>query len=83
VGWTSATYDGRRWGLSRQDRVGGLVVAVYAEELGGVGIVSANVYRSPEGDLLRPCEMPAATVLAFLRGWRAAPHDRFGGRVSG
>ena len=75
-GWTPATYAGRRWGLSRQDRVGGRVVAVYAEELGGTGVVSANVYRTTEGDLLRPCEMPAATVLDFLRGWRAAPHDR-------
>ena len=71
-GWTSATYDGRRWGLSRQDRAGGRVVAVDAEELGGTGIVSANVYRTPGGDLLRPCEMPAETVLAFLRGWTPA-----------
>ena len=54
--------------------MGGQVVAVYAEELGGLGVVSANAYRTPEGDLLRPCEMPAATVLAFLRDWRAA-HD--------
>ena len=69
-GWTSATYDGRRWGLSRRDRAGGRVIAVFAEELGGRRIVSANVYRTCRGELLKPCEMPAATVLAFLRGWR-------------
>ena len=69
-GWTSAAYDGRRWGLSRRDRAGGQVVAVVAEELGGRGVVSANVYRTSRGELLKPCEMPAATVLAFLRGWR-------------
>ena len=36
-------------------------------------MVSTNVYRTTAGDVLRPCEMPAATVLAFLRGWTAVP----------
>jgi peptide-methionine (S)-S-oxide reductase len=72
AGWTSATYDGRRWGLRREDRADGRVVAVFAEELGGRRVVSANVYRTGDGDLLRPCEMPASTVLAFLRGWSPA-----------
>ena len=35
-------------------------------------VVSANVYRTSTGDVLRPCEMPAQKVLAFLRRepWR-------------
>ena len=45
---------------------------MYAEELGGPAVVSANVYRTRAGDVLKPCEMPAATVLAFLQGWTAA-----------
>ena len=48
---------------------------MYAEELGGPDVVSANVYRTRGGDVLKPCEMPAATVLAFLHGWAGA--ERF------
>ena len=35
-------------------------------------MVSTNVYRTTTGDVLKPCEMPAATVLAFLEGWTPA-----------
>jgi hypothetical protein len=71
-GWTAVGYAGRRFGLSRTDRAGGRSVAIYAEALGGSDVVSANVYRPASGDVLRPCEMPAETVLDFLRGWTAA-----------
>ena len=67
------TYCGRRYGLRRTSRAGGRSVSIYAEQLGGSDVVSTNVYRTSGGDLLRPCEMPAATVLAFLHGWVAAP----------
>ena len=70
-GWTAVAYRGRRYGLSRTSRAGGRSISVYAEELGGDDVVSTNVYRTAGGDLLRPCEMPAATVLAFLCGWSA------------
>jgi hypothetical protein len=69
-GWTLAEYDGRRWGLARTTRAQGRSVTIYAEHLGGVDVVSANAYRTSTGDLLKPCEMPADVVLAFLRGWR-------------
>ena len=72
-GWTSVRYRGRRYGLSRTTRAGGRSVSVYAEELGGDDVVSTNVFRTSAGDLLRPCEMPAPTVLAFLRGWTPDP----------
>lgn len=68
-GWTPALYEGRPYGLSRRTRAGERSVSIYAEELGGSDVVSANVYRVAAGDLLRPCEMPAEKVLAFLRGW--------------
>ena len=30
-------------------------------------MISANVYRTGSGEVLKPCEMPAAKVLDFLR----------------
>ncbi|WP_395690511.1 peptide methionine sulfoxide reductase [Nocardioides sp.] len=70
-GWSVWTYDGRRYGVTRTVRAGGRAVAVYAEELGGTDVVSANAYLTSAGEELRPCEMPAAKVLAFLE--RATP----------
>ena len=72
-GWSPVAYRGRRYGLTRTSRAGGRSVSVYAEELGGDDVVSTNVYRTTTGDVLKPCEMPAATVLAFLEGWTAVP----------
>jgi len=67
-GWSEATYDGRRYGVTKALRAGGRAVSVYAEELGGTDVVSTNVYVTTGGEELRPCEMPAEKVLAFLRG---------------
>jgi hypothetical protein len=72
-GWTAVVYQGRRYGLTRTTRVGGGSISVLAEELGGPDLISANVYRTSEADHLRPCEMPAAKVIAFLEGWKTAP----------
>ncbi|WP_435747223.1 hypothetical protein [Nocardioides sp. SYSU DS0663] len=74
VGWSEVTYDGRRYAVTRTVRVGGRQESVYAEELGGADVVSANLYRTSAGDRLKPCEMPAEKVLAFLRGWRPVGH---------
>ena len=68
AGWSVATYDGRRYGVTKTVRADGRAVSVYAEELGGTDVVSANVYLVTDGEELRPCEMPAEKVLAFLRG---------------
>ncbi len=73
VGWSEVAYDGRRWGLTRTDRAAGGTTSIYAEELGGAGCVSANVWRTRTGRVLRPCEMPAERVLDFLRGWTDGP----------
>jgi peptide-methionine (S)-S-oxide reductase len=69
VGWTEVGYAGRTWGLTRADHAHGGTTTLYAEELGGASAVSANVWRTRGGAVLRPCEMPARDVLAFLRGW--------------
>lgn len=67
TGWTRVEVGGRAYGLTRTDRVGGATVTLYAEELGGADVISANVRRTADGDVLRPCEMPAEKVLEFLR----------------
>lgn len=67
-GWSLATYDGRRYGVTRTVAVGGRAQSVLAEELAGTDLVSANLYRVGDEDLLRPCEMPERKVLEFLAG---------------
>lgn len=71
MGWSVATHDGRRYGVTRTVRAGGRAVALYTEALDGSDVVSANAYLTGAGEELRPCEMPAAKVLAFLE--RACP----------
>lgn len=63
-GWSRRRYDGRVYGVTRTVSAGGRIQKVFAEQLGGADVVSANLYL---GDRFRPCEMPAAKVLAFLQ----------------
>jgi hypothetical protein len=69
VGWSEVVYAGRRYGVTRSLTAEGRAMAVYAEELGGRDVVSANLYLTAEGPQLRPCEMPATKVLEFLVGF--------------
>jgi peptide-methionine (S)-S-oxide reductase len=70
-GWSEVEYDGRRYGVTRTVRVGGRQQSVYAEELGGTDVISANLYLPDRGDeAFRPCEMPAAKVRSFLARMR-------------
>lgn len=70
TGWTAVRYRDRSYALSRTDRADGRAVSVLARELGGRDVISANVYRTGSGALLRACEMPDGKVLDFLRGWQ-------------
>lgn len=65
--------DGVPYGLTRTDHADARSVSVHAEQLGGPDVVSTNIWRTSAGAVLRPCEMPAAKVMAFLRGWEPAP----------
>jgi hypothetical protein len=67
LGWSRLLIDGRAWGITRVDRAGGRSSTIDGEELGGVRRMSANVWRTEAGTLLRPCEMPAEQVLEVLR----------------
>ncbi len=72
-GWSAVAYAGRRYGLVRRTRIDGRMVTLWAEELGGRDLISANVYRIHEGARLKPCEMPERKVLDFLAGWVTDP----------
>ena len=63
------SFEGRTYGATRSVHAAGRREKVYAEELGGTDVISANLYRVQGRDDLRPCEMPEARVLAFLAGW--------------
>lgn len=68
-GWNIVVFDGRRYALTRTTRVGGRSVTLFAEELGGSDVISANIFRTSGAHLLKSCEMPDIKVLEFLRGW--------------
>ena len=53
-------------GATLPDEIRAAVTAAY-EELGGTDYISLNLYRTKAGALLRPCEMPEAKVIAFVR----------------
>ena len=54
--WSKSTFNsGKSWKL-------------VAEELGGSDYISLNFYALASGARLYPCEMPAAKVIAFVRG---------------
>ncbi len=63
-GSRKVVYEGRHYLLSLQHYAKGKVVKIWAEELGGNDFISANYY--PTLRLLKPCEMPAKKVEAFL-----------------
>lgn len=63
-------YQGRRWGVVKTVRAGGRQGWIWAEERGGPGRVSGNLYYLRAGARLKPCEMPAEDVIRFVRGVR-------------
>ncbi|PRY93599.1 hypothetical protein BCF33_2479 [Hasllibacter halocynthiae] len=68
-GASTGTSGGRRWRAARTVFAGGRSEKIVAETEGST--VSCNLYRLASGPRAFPCEMPAARVAAFLRGWRA------------
>lgn len=68
-GWSRVRVGGRAYGLTKATHTAGRSVSIYAEELGGRDVVSANVRRLEAGTELRPCEMAAEKVAAFLQAW--------------
>ena len=75
VGWSEVAYAGRHYGVTRSVAAEGRALSIYAEELGGRDVVSANLYLTAGGSQLRPCEMPAAKVVDFLAGFEPIAAD--------
>lgn len=67
-GWSRVTYGGQLYGVTKAIHADGRSLSIYAEQLGGDDVVSANVHRTRGGDVLKPCEMSAAKVIDFLHG---------------
>lgn len=67
TGGYGGTAFGARWRVTKTVMAGGRSQKLEAEELGGTGYVSMNLYRLADGTaILKPCEMPEEEVRAFL-----------------
>jgi len=69
TGYCRGVYNGAAYGIIIERLAGGRQIKLYGEELGGVDHVSFNLYLTSSGKtLLKPCEMPAEKVVAFVKG---------------
>ena len=69
-GHSQGAYEGRRFGLIVRRSGDGRRNSLFARELAGTDIVSFNLYRFTSGKTsLKPCEMSAAKVVAFVLGF--------------
>ena len=69
LGRFEGVLDGTRWIAAKTAYAGGRSFKLQAEEAGGDGYLSANLYRFADGRaLLNPCEMSAEPVRAFVLG---------------
>lgn len=67
LGGYGATYQGKRYRITKSVMAAGRSQALEAEELGGNDYISFNLYRLSSGaSLLRPCEMPEDKVVDFV-----------------
>jgi len=60
------TYLGKRYLLRKETLLEGKLLKIYAEELGGNDIVSANYYPTMKNGMLKPCEMSDKKVIDFV-----------------
>jgi len=69
-GYGEGVYEGRRYGVTVRRSHDGKRISVFAQALAGGDVVSFNLYRLRSGEgALRPCEMPAEKVVAFVLGY--------------
>ena len=68
-GGYGGTYEGRRYRIVKSQFAAARSQKLEAEELGGPDTISLNLYRLATGEaLLKPCEMSAEKVRAFVTG---------------
>lgn len=70
-GENDVQYLGKRYLLRKATLLGGKLLKVYAEELGGNDIVSGNYYPTMKGGMLKPCEMSDKKVIDFVLNAKA------------
>lgn len=69
VGGYGGSYQGKRYRITKTVMATGRSQKLEAEELGGNDYISFNLYRLAGGEpLLKPCEMTAEKVIAFVEG---------------
>ena len=70
-GHSEGIHEGRRFGLIVRRSDDGRRNSLFARELAGTDIVSFNLYRFTSGKTsLKPCEMSADKVVAFVLSYR-------------
>lgn len=73
TGYSEGLFAGRRWGVTLDLSADRRRCWVWGEDLGGKARISFNLYRLADRPVLRPCEMPAETVIAFILGYTPDP----------
>lgn len=66
AGTTYGHSQTRRYSATKQVFNNGKSLKLVAEELGGTGYISLNVYDLSSGPRLFPCQMSAAKVITFV-----------------
>ena len=66
-GYSYATFNGKKYGITRTDFNYGKSFKIFAQELGGNDFISMNYYITSTSESLKPCEMPKQKVIHFLK----------------
>lgn len=66
-GYSEGLYNGAKYGITKTTFTRGHSFKIYAEELGGNDLISLNYYITSQNEWLKPCEMPEAKVIDFLK----------------
>lgn len=75
-GYGEGMYEGLRYGVTVRRSCDGKRSSLFARALAGGDVVSFNLYRLRSGEgSLRPCEMPAEKVVAFVLGYVPDPQQ--------
>lgn len=76
-GYSQGVYEGRRYGVTVRRSEDGRRNSLFARELAGTDVVSFNLYRLSSGKTsLKPCEMSADKVEAFVLGFQPIGIER-------
>jgi len=71
IGYSKGTANGIRYGTTLSISADARRYWLYAEALGTKAHISFNLYRLSAGSYhLKPCEMPAQTVIEFVLAYR-------------